>query len=98
MAWCPMTVTEEPLWIGGYLSMRQGAYVLLGGIAEAVLVAQLHASAVGAVFLGILPGTAAYLLGWHRHPRTHEYLDRTALRWWRFRRATKVFVYRRQGG
>jgi len=98
MAWCPMTVTDEPRWIGGLLSMRQGAYVLAGGVAEALLVKASHAPAAGAVLLAVLPFSLVYLLGWQKHNRTHEYLDRSLLRWWRYRGQTKVYVYRRRAG
>lgn len=96
MAWCPMTVTDEPRWIGGYASMRQGVYIIAGLITEWLLVKATHAPLVGAVMLGVTPGSVAYFFGWQQHPKTHEYMDRSLLRWWRYRRQTKVFLYRRR--
>lgn len=96
--WHPKTVTEEPLLLGGFASLRQGAYAIGGIVLAAGLGVSLHPPWLIVALLLMAAGVIAYGLGWRKHPRTGEYLDRTLVRSLRYSRQCHIYLYRRGGG
>ena len=92
--WCPVTVDDDPKWIGGVMTIRQGVYAAVAVIVGIVLVGVLHRVWVLGLFLAVLPGLAAYLLGWMVHKRSGEMMDRAIVLGRRFRRSDKVYLHK----
>ena len=92
--WCPITVDEEPKWINGVMTIRQGVYAsgaVLAGIGIFVL---LQHAWILSLILAAVPALAAYAVGWNVHAPSGETLDRAILLAYRFKKSQKIFLDR----
>ena len=101
--WVPKTPDREERIFGGVLSLRQGVYLLASLLAAAGAEALLPLRGLSlpgliARLLAALPvvlaGTLAAL---GRIGRYDMNLDEALVRWWRWRRSARRYVYRRLG-
>gem|GEM_PF-3906457 len=92
--WCPITMDDDPKWIGGIMTIRQGVYAAAAVIVGIGLVALLRHVWILGLFLGSIPALFAYVLGWSVHRRSGEMMDRALLLGRRFRRSDKVYFHR----
>lgn len=99
--WVPKTPDREERIFGGILSLRQAVYLLgaLLAVAGAEAVLPLRGPGAGALSLRLLLGALAalpgLLLAFGRIAHYELNLDEALLRWWRWRRVPRRYVFRR---